>query len=159
MQASGERSHERYSAVDGSGEGHERSLSREDHSGSQFKSRLLNSKTLAKETELEALALRNRIAILEKEEQKVLKKIEGAKKQALEILGKKNRNHKVNEEKEKFNSEKARELEAKRVQVTNKKEEMKEKVQVAVEERVLTSKERAEEIKENMKVVLGQTRN
>lgn len=148
MHGSSQRSDEQRSAGE-----YDRSQSQEDHYSSQFKSRLLNSKTMAKETELEALALRNRIAILEKEEQKVLKKIEGAKKQALEILSKKSRNQKVTEEKDKVNSEKARELEAKRIQVTNKKEEMKEKVHSAVEERVLTSKEKAEEIKENMRVV------
>ena len=152
MNSSTQRSDDRRSNDDGIDGHHDRSLSREDHRGSQFKSRLLNSKTQAKETELEALALRNRIAILEKEEQKVLKKIEGAKKQALEILSKKNRNSKLNEEKDRAQNEKQRELEAKRVQVTNKKEELKEKVHIAVEEKSLTSRERAEEIKENMKV-------
>ena len=128
--------------------------SREDEFGgdSQFKSKLLNSKANAKDAEKAALTLRNRIAVLEKEEQTVLKKIEGAKKQALEILEKRSKRQMHHEEKEKVNTEKNREIEVKRTQITNKKDEMCEKLKGAISETINNHKEKANEIKESMKV-------
>ena len=121
-------------------------------SESQYKSRLLSSKLAAKNTESEALTIRNRIALLEKEEQKVLKKIEGAKKQALEILSKKQRNYKATEEKEKTEEERQRELDARKAQIQGKKEEMRQQLKDALKDKTLTSRDKASEIKENMKV-------
>jgi len=136
-------------------DGNNRSMSRDqEFTDTQFKSKLLSSKVAAKEVEKEALTLKNRIALLEKEEQKVLKKIESAKRQALDILSQKSRNQKVNEEKEKLYTEKSKEIEVKKVLVTTKKDEQKEKVKEAVIEKILTTKDKASEIRENMRVGL-----
>ncbi len=133
-----------------------RSNSKEgEFSDSQYKSRLLGTKVAAKEVEKEALTLKNRIALLEKEEQKVLKKIEGAKKQALDIMSKKQRNQKFMEEKEKTQHEQNTELEQKKQLINLKKDEMKEKLKEAVTEKTLNSKEKANEIKESLRVTAG----
>lgn len=120
---------------------------------SQYTSKLLGTKAAAKETEREAITLRNRIALLEKEEQKVLKKIEGAKNQALDIMSKKQRNNKIQEQKERAMQEQQAEIEAKRHQINSKKDEMTEKVKEAATEVIIASKEKANEIKENLRVV------
>lgn len=134
----------------------DRSTSREEHRSSHFTSRMLLTKNAAKETETDALIIRNRIALLEKEEQKLLKHIDETKKRALDIISKKNRNKEIHNERDKKLEERAREIEVKRVQIINKKEELKERVQSALESRSLTSKEKAFEIKENMKVIVVQ---
>ena len=67
--------------------------------GSEFKSKLLISKMATKEIESEAKTLANRIALLENEEKKVLKKIEETKKKALDIMQIKNRNKDASEHK------------------------------------------------------------
>ena len=131
-----------------------RSASKEDNQNdSQYKSKLLNSKAAAKDIEREALTLRNRIALLEKEEEKVLQKIEGTKKQAMDILQKKNRNHKLHEDKERAIQDKHRDIEVKKTQINNKKDEQKDKIVQANTEKIICSKEKANEIKESMKVI------
>ena len=60
--------------------------------GSQMKSRMLISKIATKEIEREAKNLSNRIAYLDQQEQKVLKKIDETRSKALKIMEIKNRN-------------------------------------------------------------------
>lgn len=126
--------------------------SKGDDSSGQYQSKLLSTKATAKEVEKEKLTLLNRIALLEREEQKVLKKIEDAKGRALDILAKKSRNNRLHDDKERERIERERELESKRNQIDNKKIQMAEKVKEAKTERELISKEKADEIRENMKV-------
>lgn len=152
MHSTSYNSAERRSVEGTYGSQRERSTSRDDHKGSHFTSKMLITKQAAKETETDALAIKNRIAMLEKEEQKLLKQIDDAKKQARDIISKKSRNTTVQEEKRKMLEEKGRELRAKHDQILNKKEEMKEKVQQALEGKNVSCKTKAEEIKDNMRV-------
>lgn len=126
--------------------------SKDNDSSGQYQSKLLSTKATAKEVEKEKLTLLNRIALLEREEQKVLKKIEDAKGRALDILSKKSRNNKVHDDKERERLQRERELEAKRNQIDNLKVQMAEKVREAKTEKELASKEKADEIRENMRV-------
>lgn len=87
---------------------YERNSYQEDHEdsrfqtgGSEFKSKLLISKMATKEIENEAKTLANRIALLENEERKVLKKIEETKQKALSIMKIKSRNKNTVSQKEK----------------------------------------------------------
>lgn len=159
MHSTSHNSADRRSADDQYASHRDRSTSREDHRGSHFTSRMLITKQAAKETENDAVAIKNRIAMLEKEEQKLLKQIDDAKKQARDIISKKSRNTQAQEDKRKALEERGRELRAKHDQILNKKEEMKERVQQALEGKNVNSKTKAEEIKDNMKVLLILLRN
>jgi len=60
--------------------------------------RLLHSKISRKKIELDAMALKNRIMLLENEESKVMQKIEETKRKALHIIQIKQRNREHDEE-------------------------------------------------------------
>ena len=130
-----------------------RSKERSRREGSKSKSgSYLDSKVATKEVEGEVLTLQNRIALLEKEEQKVLKRIEQAKKQATEIITKKNRNLKAQLEKEQNLTTQERELIEKREELNQVKEALRDKVKEATTSKVLESKEKAEDVKDTLQV-------
>lgn len=121
-------------------------------SGSEFKSKLLISKMATKEIENEAKTLANRIALLENEERKVLKKIEETKQKALNIMKIKSRNKEHNQSKTKLKMKRRKELESKREQIRNKKASLRNKVKETKQRTISSSHAKAREIKENLKV-------
>lgn len=60
--------------------------------GSGFQGQLIESKIMRKKAEEDAQALANRIALLQMEEKKALKKVEETRKKAEDIMAHKNRN-------------------------------------------------------------------
>lgn len=88
----------------------------------EFKQRLLNKKIERKRAEESALALNNRVLLLEQEERKVLKKIDETRKKAQEIMELKNRNLQAAREKEEKRKREEEELEARRQELKEGKE-------------------------------------
>ena len=105
-----------------------------------------------KEIENEAKTLANRIALLENEEKKVLKKIEETKKKALDIMQIKNRNKDAQQNKQKTKSEQEKELEKKREEITQKKIGLRSMLQEKKQKRIEDSHSRAFEVKDRLKV-------
>jgi len=124
----------------------------QNQNSSTFKSRMLLSKIATKEIEKEAKNLANRIAYLDMQEQKVLKKIDETRQKALEIMKVKIRNKDSQTEKEKQQERLEKQLQKKKEQAQQKAKELRSGLQDAHENKVAMSHSKAQEIKENMKV-------
>jgi len=91
----------------------------------QYRSQLLESKMIRKKAEEDAQLLANRIALLQLEEKKAMKKIEETKKKAKEIIELKNRNLQAQRERELVKKQKEEEEMRKVVQNKTIKEQVK----------------------------------
>lgn len=105
------------------GNGQEYNDSRSDDSA--FRAQLLESKLIRKKAEEDAQLLANRIALLQLEEKRAMKKIEETKKKAKEIMDLKNRNIQKQIEKEEFRKQKEEEEVRKMMENKDKKEQIK----------------------------------
>lgn len=96
----------------------------QDDDGS-FRTQLLESKMIRKKAEEDAQLLANRIALLQLEEKKAMKKIEETKKKAKEIIELKNRNLQSQKEREHMKKQKEEEEIKKLIQNKSVKEQVK----------------------------------
>jgi len=94
-------------------------------SDSTIRAQLLESKMIRKKAEEDAQLLANRIALLQLEEKKAMKKIEETKKKAQEIMDLKNRNSQIQREKEELRRQKEEEEIRKTMQNKSTKEQIK----------------------------------
>jgi len=92
---------------------------------SSYRTQLLESKMVRKKAEEDAQLLANRIALLQLEEKRAMKKIEETKKKAKEIMELKNRNLQQQREKEELRRQKEEEDMRKLVQNKTFKEQVK----------------------------------
>jgi len=97
----------------------------QDEGDSQYRTQLLESKMIRKRAEEDAQLLANRIALLQLEEKKAMKKIEETKKKAKEIIDLKNRNAQALKEKEQVKKQKEEEEMRKAMQNKVVKEQVK----------------------------------
>lgn len=104
--------------------------SKDDYEDSQlddstFRAQLLESKLIRKKAEEDAQLLANRIALLQLEEKRTMKKIDETKKKAKEIMDLKNRNMQKQMEKEQLRKQKEEEEMRKMMQNKDVKEQIK----------------------------------
>jgi len=92
---------------------------------SAYRTQLLESKMIRKKAEEDAQLLANRIALLQMEEKRAMKKIEDTKKKAKEIMDLKSRNLQMQREKEQMRKQKEEEDMRKMMQNKSSKEQVK----------------------------------
>ena len=114
--------------------------------------RFLNAKISRKKIELDAMALKNRILLLENEENKVMRKIEETKRRALQIIQIKARNRDHEEEQNEWRSWTAHEIAERHEMVANERVVLQTAVDVQREEYLHETKEKANEMKQNLQV-------
>jgi len=96
-----------------------------DNEDSAYRTQLLESKMIRKKAEEDAQLLANRIALLQQEEKRAMKKIEETKKKAKEIMDLKNRNLQAQKEREQLRKQKDEEDMKKMMQNKASKDQVK----------------------------------
>jgi hypothetical protein len=124
-----------------------------EHPTNEDTNRFLNAKISRKKIELDAMALKNRILLLENEENKVMKKIEETKRRALQIIQIKARNRDHEAEQNEWRSWTAHEIAERHEMVANERVVLQTAVDVQREEFLHETKEKANEMKQNLQVI------
>lgn len=118
--------------------------------GNEATNRFLNAKASRKKIELDAMALKNRILLLENEENKVMKKIEETKRKALQIIEIKARNRDHEQEQTAWRNWNQETIEQRHEMVERERSDLQKAVDIQREEYLFETKAKADETKNNL---------